>query len=68
VNRVGKAIETIAFDLPLGGDDVRGFILSIEFTRKGAVIRGSVRLRLQPKQMAFRISDSQLKLGIGEDK
>ena len=68
VNRVGKATQTIAFDLPLGGHDVRGFTLSVDFTRKGAVIRGNVRLRLQPKQMSFDVPDSQLKLNLGENK
>lgn len=68
VNRVGKAMETTAFDLPLGGNDARAFTLSIEFTRKGAVIRGSVRLRLQPKQMRFVVPEAQLKLDVGGDK
>jgi predicted house-cleaning noncanonical NTP pyrophosphatase (MazG superfamily) len=68
VNKVGRAMETVAFDLPLGGDEVRGFTLSLEFTRRGAVIRGSVRLRLQPKQMSFKVPDLQLKLNIGDDK
>lgn len=66
VNRVGKAVQTITFDLPLGDDDVRSFTLSIEFTRKAAAIRGSVRLRLQPKQMSFQASRSQLKLALGK--
>jgi predicted house-cleaning noncanonical NTP pyrophosphatase (MazG superfamily) len=68
VNKAGKAIETVGFDLPLGNDDERSFTMTIEFTRKGAVMRGNVRLRLQPKQMSFRIPGSQLKLDIGEDK
>jgi len=68
VNRVGKATQTIAFDLPLEDDDVRTFTLSVEFTRKAAVIRGSVRLRLQPKQMSFGPLGSQLKLGFGQVK
>lgn len=68
LNKAGTAKETVSFDLPLGSDATRAFALSIEFTRKGAVIRGNVRLRVQPKQMRLMASDKQLTLGLGEEK
>jgi predicted house-cleaning noncanonical NTP pyrophosphatase (MazG superfamily) len=68
LNKVGTAKETVAFDLPLGRDDVRGFTLSIEFSRRGAAVRGSVRLRAQPKQMRLTVPEAQLKLDLGGDK
>jgi predicted house-cleaning noncanonical NTP pyrophosphatase (MazG superfamily) len=67
LNKVGTAKETTSFELPLG-DEKQGFTLSVEFTRIGADLRGSVRLRVRPKQLSFSVPDSQLTFGFSEEK
>jgi predicted house-cleaning noncanonical NTP pyrophosphatase (MazG superfamily) len=66
LNKVGSAKETTAFELPLDGE-THGLTLAVEFTRSGAALRGSIRLRVRPKQLKLPVSDSQLTLGFSDD-
>lgn len=53
INR-GEAInQSVKFELPLGHNLSRELFLSIELTRSGATIRGSVKLSLLPSQLSL---------------
>lgn len=53
--------NSTAFELPIGRDESLSLTLVIEFNRSRGVLRGNVRLRLEPRQLPIRLVD-QLEL------
>ena len=65
VSGKGTAKESITFSIPIDDESSREFTLTLEFSRNRSALRGNVRLRLNPSQLA--IPDSQMYLDFQDE-
>jgi len=56
LNKIGTAKETTSFVVPVEKDS-RHFTLTVELTRSRSSLRGTVRLRLEPAQLAIKLPE-----------
>jgi len=49
--------HTTTFAMPVDGENSREFKLSLEFSRNRGVLRGTVRIRLEPQQLPMPLDD-----------